>query len=382
MSEHRRPAEQAEVPSGTQDSSPQPEHRRAAQDSSPQRVEAGRRVAVDGVAIATLDEAAAAGPHADDALTPARRVLRLGAEALRALEQRLNAEFLEAVYVIEAAFGRVIVSGIGKSGIIARKLAATLTSTGMPAVFLHPVEGMHGDLGIVGRGDAAILISKSGESDELNLLVQHLSRLGVPIVALTGCSDSTLGRAATVALDCSIAEEACPFDLTPTTSTTAAIAMGDALAVMLLERRGFTRDDFARLHPGGALGRKLTLYVRDVMLAADYPWLPPDAPMRACIVLLAEKRGTVPIVDAGQRVIGVVTAGDLTRLMDREERFLDIPVAEVMNHHPKVTHSDTLGAAAVFQMETHGIMALPVVDAAARLVGIVHLHDLLRANAV
>lgn len=332
---------------------------------------------------ASASPAAPAAHTADaDALAAARRVLRFGAEALRALEQRLDADFLAAVEILESAFGRVIVSGIGKSGIIARKLAATLTSTGTPAVYLHPVEGLHGDLGIVGRGDAAILVSKSGASDELTRLVEHLSRFGVPIVALTGSSDSTLGRAADVALDCAIAEEACPFDLTPTTSTTAALAMGDALAVTLLERRGFTRDDFARLHPGGALGRKLTLYVRDVMIAADYPWLPPDAPMRTCVISLAEKRGTVPIVDGGQRVIGVVTAGDLTRLMERQERFLDIPVTDVMNTEPKLTHPDTLGAAAVFQMEKYGIMALPVVDAAERLIGIVHLHDLLRANAV
>jgi arabinose-5-phosphate isomerase len=332
-------------------------------------------------AITQLEQDRAA--HGEDALIgAARRVLRLGAEALSGLEARIGDAFLDAIRLIDAASGRVIASGIGKSGIIARKLAATMTSTGTPAVFLHPVEGMHGDLGIVGRDDVAILVSKSGESDELNRLVQYLSRLGVPIVALTGRPGSTLGRAARVVLDCSVGEEACPFDLTPTTSTTATLAVGDALAVALLIRRGFTREDFARLHPGGALGRKLTLHVRDVMLWSDYPWLPPGAPMRACVVLLAEKRGTVPIIDAGHRVIGVVTAGDLTRLMEREEHFLDIDVEHVMNRSPKVTGPDTLAAAALFQMETHGIMAMPVVDESQRLIGIVHLHDLLRANAV
>lgn len=335
------------------------------------------RAATTGVDQVTAHSAEDAG-----ALEAARRVLRLAAGALEALETRIDDDFLAAVRVIERAAGRIIVSGIGKSGIIARKLAATLTSTGTPALFLHPVEGMHGDLGIVGRDDAALLLSKSGESNELNRLVQHLSRLGVPIVALTGRPASALGRAAAVTLDCSITEEACPFDLTPTTSTTAALAMGDALAVALLLRRGFTRDDFARLHPGGELGRKLTLYVRDVMSEADYPSLPPDASMRACVVLLAEKRGTVPVIDGERRVIGVVTAGDLTRLMEREPQFLDVEVGNVMSRQPKLARPDNLAAAAVFQMETHGIMAMPVVDDSDRLIGMVHLHDLLRANAV
>jgi arabinose-5-phosphate isomerase len=322
-------------------------------------------------------------PSDDGALLAAgRRVVRLEADALRALEDRLDAAFAAAVRVLHACRGRVIVSGIGKSGIIARKIAATLTSTGTPALFLHPVEGLHGDLGIVGRDDVAILLSKSGESDELVALVQYLSRLGVRMIALTSRPGSALGRGAAVVLDCSVAEEACPNDLAPTTSTTAALAMGDALAVALLQLRGFTRDDFARLHPGGSLGRKLTLRVRDVMLDHDYPSLPPDATMRACIVLLAEKRGTVPIVDAAGGVIGVVTAGDLTRLMERREDFFDLPVRDVMTVRPRVTEADALAAAAVYQMETHGIMALPVVAQDGRLIGIVHLHDLLRANAV
>lgn len=320
----------------------------------------------------------------DDAerLARARRVVRLEAEALLALERRLDDTFLRAVQLILEAPGRVIVSGIGKSGIIGRKIAATLTSTGTPAVFLHPVEGLHGDLGIVGRDDVAILISKSGESSELTGLVDYLSRLGVPIVALTGRSDSTLARAATVVLDCSVAEEACPFDLAPTTSTTATLAMGDALAVALLLRRGFTREDFARLHPGGALGRKLTVRVRDVMLREDYPFMSVDGRMRECIVLLAEKRGTVPIIDGDRRVVGVVTAGDLTRLMESEEQIFEVPVSRVMNRNPKLTEPDVLAAGAVFLMEKHGIMALPVVDADRRLVGIVHLHDLMRAGVV
>ncbi len=318
---------------------------------------------------------------ADQLLETGRRVVRMETESLRALEERLDSTFVRAVELLARSEGRVIISGIGKSGIIGRKLAATLTSTGTPASFLHPGEGLHGDLGLVGRNDVAILISKSGESEELRGLLEYLSRLGVPLIAMTGRVDSTLGRAASVALDCSVAEEACPHDLAPTTSTTVTLALGDALAVALLQTKGFSREDFARLHPGGALGRKLTLRVTDVMLAADMPWLYQTASMRECVVLLAEKRGTVPIVDQQQRVIGVVTAGDLTRLMERSEQFFELPVSDVMNRSAKTIDADELASAAVFIMEKHGIMALPVVSNE-KLVGIVHLHDLLRAGAV
>jgi arabinose-5-phosphate isomerase len=317
----------------------------------------------------------------EELLQRARGVIRAEAEALHALEERIAAPFLDAVGIIARAPGRVIVSGIGKSGIIGRKIAATLTSTGTPAIFLHPVEGMHGDLGIVGRGDVAILISKSGESDELTGLTEYLSRQGVAILAMTGRAESMLARAATVVLDCAVTEEACPHDLAPTTSTTVTLALGDALAVALLLHKGFTREDFAQLHPGGALGRKLTLRVRDIMLAQDYPALPVQATMRDCIVLLAKQRGTVPIVDDDARLVGVVTAGDLTRLMERETAFFETPVSAIMTRNPKATRPEELAAAAVFQMESFGIMALPVVDEEQRLCGIVHLHDLLRAGA-
>jgi arabinose-5-phosphate isomerase len=313
----------------------------------------------------------------------AREVVRAEARAVAALEDRIDADFLAAVRTVADAPGRVVVSGVGKSGIIGRKIAATLTSTGTPAMFLHPVEGLHGDLGIVGRDDVAILISKSGETSELSGLVEFLSRSGVSIISMTGRTDSSLARAGTVVLDCSVEEEACPMDLAPTTSTTVTLAMGDALAVALLLRKGFGAEDFARLHPGGALGRKLTLRVRDVMLTdpEDVPRIGPDEAMRRCIVLLAEKRGTAVVVDGEDRVLGVVTAGDLTRLMEREEEVFTLPVRSVMSPSPKLTGPDVLGSAAVYQMETHGIMALPVVEDD-RLVGIVHLHDLMRAGAV
>jgi arabinose-5-phosphate isomerase len=312
----------------------------------------------------------------------ARRVLEVEGRAVLALADRIDPDFVKAVELLAEAQGRVIVSGIGKSGIIGRKISATLTSTGTPATFLHPVEGLHGDMGIVGRQDVAILISKSGDTSELAGLTDYLVRLGVPIIALTARTGSALARAAAVTLDCSVAEEACPLDLAPTTSTTAALAMGDALAVVLLQRKGFRAEDFALLHPGGFLGRKLSVRVEDVMVGEDFPWLGEEARMRDCIVPLAQMRGTVPIVDEGRRVVGVVTAGDLTRLMERDGGFLDVPVREVMTRTPKLARVGELASAAVHRMEKYGIMALPVVDGTERLRGIVHLHDLMRSGVV
>src|SRR6266446_7042180 len=312
-----------------------------------------------------------------------RRVLALEAEAIGRVAERLGPAFSAAVRLLERAKGRLIVSGVGKSGLIARKIAATFTSTGTPASFLHPVDSLHGDLGIVGRRDVAILLSKSGASDELFGLVSQLKRLGVPIIAITGDPESILGRQAEVVLDASVAEEACPETLAPTTSTTVALALSDALAVALLEVKGFRREQFAALHPGGVLGRKLLLRVADVMLTHDLPLLTPDRPMRECVLLLAEKRGTVAVVEeSGRHLAGVVTAGDLTRLMEKTDKFLDIPVGDVMTRTPKATTAEELASAAVSVMERHGIMALPVLDGDRNVVGIVHLHDLMKAGAV
>jgi arabinose-5-phosphate isomerase len=319
---------------------------------------------------------------AAEVLAQGRRVLRMEARAVAALEERLGDAFVGAVRAILDATGRVLVSGVGKSGIIGRKIAATLTSTGTPATFLHPVEALHGDLGIVRAGDVAILLSKSGESEELHGLLEFFGRSGVRVIALTGRPHSTLARHAEFVLDCGVSEEACPHDLAPTSSTTAALAMGDALAVALLQARGFGRDDFARLHPGGSLGRRLLLRVRDVMLTDDLPTLPPEATMRECVVLLAEKRGTVAVVNADSVLLGVVTSGDLTRLMEREEQFFSIAVSDVMTTTPKTAEPDQLAAAAVGVMERFGVMALPVLDPDRRVIGMVHLHDLMRAGAV
>ncbi|MFM9012222.1 MAG: SIS domain-containing protein, partial [Gemmatimonadota bacterium] len=280
-----------------------------------------------------------------------------------------------------AARRKLLVLGIGKSGNIGRKIAATLTSTGTPATFLHPTESLHGDLGIVGAHDVAILLSKSGETVELLPLMEQLTRLGVPTIAITGTVDSTLGRHARVALDAAVREEACPHDLAPTTSTTLALALGDALAVVLLEAKGFRREDFARFHPGGALGRKLLLRVRDVMVSEDLPILPLATTMREAVVELAKRRGICLIADAAHQLLGVITTGDLSRLMESGREIFSIPVAEVMHRTPKVIDADALASAAVHLMETKGVVAVPVLDGSRRIVGVVHLHDLLRAGA-
>jgi arabinose-5-phosphate isomerase len=310
-----------------------------------------------------------------------RRVLELERDAVAEASKRLGDEFASAVTLIKNSTGRVIVAGIGKSGLIARKIAATMTSTGTPAFVLHPTESVHGDLGIVTDHDVAILLSKSGETQELLPLLEQLTRLGVPCIAITGEKDSTLAKNSTVALDGWVKEEACPHDLAPTTSTTLALALGDALAVALLEEKGFKREDFARFHPGGSLGRKLLLRVRDVMLTDELPILGPDATMKEAIVQLAKRRGICLVQRADATLLGVVTTGDLTRLMQAQGDVMGVKVSDVMSKTPRTVHAEELGSAAVHLMETSGIIALPVLDAAETVVGVVHLHDLMRAGA-
>ncbi|MEZ4589366.1 MAG: KpsF/GutQ family sugar-phosphate isomerase [Gemmatimonadales bacterium] len=313
-----------------------------------------------------------------DAVAVGRRVLALEAGAIEAAAGRLDRSFARAVETLAGA-DRVIVSGVGKSGLVARKIAATLTSTGTPASFLHPTDSLHGDLGPVAPRDAAIVLSKSGETEELFGLLSILARRGVPVIAVTGAPDSTVGRAAAVVLHGGVSEEACPHDLAPTASTTVALALGDALAVALLEHKGFSREAFAELHPGGALGRKLLLRVRDLMVPLRDLLAPGDT-MRKAVVHLAHQRG-MAIVAVGDRLEGVITAGDLSRLAERGEDYLALPVDGVMTRDPKTVAHDELAAHAVGLMERHGIMVLPVLDGD-RLVGAVHLHDLLRGGAV
>lgn len=329
----------------------------------------------------------------EELLAAGRRVIGIEASALESLAGRLDGSFVRACRLVADARGRVLVSGVGKSGYIARKIAATLTSTGTPAAFLHPVEALHGDLGIVGSHDVALVVSKSGDTSGAAGLIEHLVRRSVPIVAILGIPSGDLARRATLVLDASVSEEAWPSnghdgdiagltDLLPTASTTAALALGDALAVAVLRLKGFQASDFAALHPGGALGRKLSLRVADVMVSQAYPWLGEGATIKQAIAPLAHMRGTVPVVDEGRRLVGVLTAGDLTRLMEREADFLSVPVSDVMTRHPKIATPDELGSAAASRMEAHGVMALPVLREDGSLVGVVHLHDLMRAGAV
>ena len=318
----------------------------------------------------------------DEIIERGRRVVQLEREALEEIEGRLGEEFARAVRIIADSKGRVIVAGVGKSGLIGRKIAATLTSTGTPASFLHPVDSVHGDLGIVGGEDVAILISKSGESDELLELLAHLKGFGVRTIAITGGHTSALARHCDVSLDAGVREEACPHDLAPTTSTTAALVLGDALAVALLQEKGFLREDFARLHPGGALGRKLVVQIDEIMLRDNLPVLAESDTMREAIVMIAQRRGIAIVVDGTRRVDGVFTAGDLSRLIERGGDILPIVVKTVMTTKPKIARAGELASAVAYRMEQHGIMAMPVVDDDNGLVGVVHLHDLLRARVV
>jgi arabinose-5-phosphate isomerase len=311
-----------------------------------------------------------------------KRVIQLERDAVAAIEARVNEDFARAVRLIAESSGRVIVAGVGKSGLIGRKIAATLTSTGTPASFLHPADSAHGDLGIVGRDDVAILISKSGESDELLALLAHLKGFGVRTIAISGDVASALARNCDVSLDAAVREEACPHDLAPTTSTTAALVLGDALAVALLQEKGFKREDFARIHPGGALGRQLVVRVDDIMLRQDLPVLHHAATMREAIVMIARRRGIAIIVDEMQRVTGVLSAGDLSKMIERGGDIFPIAVQSVMTKNPKIARAGELGSAVAYRMEEIGIVAMPVVDDAGSLVGVVHLHDLLRARVL
>ena len=317
-------------------------------------------------------------------LASARRALVIEARALETLTPRLGPAFAQACRICLECRGRVVVTGMGKSGHIAGKIAATLASTGTPAFFLHPAEAGHGDLGMITRSDAVLALSNSGETPELVLLLPHLKRLAVPLIVMSGKSDSTLGRAADVALDVGVPEEACPFNLAPTASTTATLAMGDALAVAVLEARGFTRADFARSHPGGALGRKLLLHVEDLMRTGDaIPRIAADAPLSAGLLEMSRKGlGMTVVVDAGERILGVFTDGDLRRALDRQIDVHATVMSTVMTAGGRTIGARELAAAAVHLMEVHRVTALPVVDARGCLVGALNIHDLMRAGVV
>jgi arabinose-5-phosphate isomerase len=317
-------------------------------------------------------------------LATARRALAIEARAVEALLARLDGRFAAACQVCLDCQGRVVVTGMGKSGHIARKIAATLASTGTPAFFLHPAEAGHGDLGMITRGDAVLALSNSGETPELLLLLPHLARLAVPLIVMAGKTDSTLGRAATVALDVSVPEEACPLNLAPTASTTATLAMGDALAVAVLEARGFTKLDFARSHPGGTLGRQLLMHVEQIMRTGDaLPRVGPQTRLGEGLLEMSRKGiGMTVIVDDGNRILGVFTDGDLRRALDRHVDVHGVAMNEVMTSPCKSIGPQDLAAEAVHLMELHRITALPVADEQGRLIGALNVHDLFRAGVM
>ena len=319
----------------------------------------------------------------DRILNRGRAVLETEASAVTALIPRLGTAFVNACQTILACKGRVVVTGMGKSGHIGSKLAATLASTGTPAFFVHPGEASHGDIGMITRNDVLLALSNSGETAEVLLLIPHLSRLGVPVIAVTGNARSTLARAASVHLDVSVAEEACPLNLAPTASTTATLALGDALAVSLLEARGFTPQDFARSHPGGTLGRKLLLHVADVMRSGDdLPIVSPSMTLAEGLVIMSKKGlGMCVVVDAGH-MQGVFTDGDLRRALDLRANVHQTLMREVMTSPGKRILASELAAEAAHLMEKFRITALPVVDAEGVLKGALNVHDLLRAGVL
>ena len=327
-------------------------------------------------------------PHAinDEALVlSARTVIATEAATIRALEPRIGPEFVEACRLIMSCAGRVVVTGMGKSGHVARKIAATLASTGTPAFFVHPGEASHGDLGMILPQDIVLALSNSGETDEVLFILPVLKRQGIPLIAITGNERSSLADQADVHLDASISAEACPLGLAPTASTTAALVMGDALAIALLEARGFTSEDFARSHPAGSLGRRLLLHIGDVMHTGEgIPVVAPDASLTAALMEMTRKHlGMTAVVDAERRLLGVFTDGDLRRALDDEDVDLrGATVAELMTRGPKTIGADKLAIEAAQMMEKHQIHALLVVDERQRVVGALNIHDLLRARVV
>jgi arabinose-5-phosphate isomerase len=320
----------------------------------------------------------------ENSLQLARRVLSIEAEAVRALIDRIDQSFLAAIDLILASRGRVVVSGIGKSGHVARKIASTLASTGTPAYFVHAAEASHGDLGMVRPEDVFICISYSGESAELLDIVPLVKRQGAKLIALTGEAGSTLAREADVHLDAGVAQEACPLNLAPTASTTAALAMGDALAVALLDARGFSEADFARSHPGGALGRKLLTHVADVMRRGDeIPSVPLEATLPEAILEITRKQlGMTAVLDSAGKVAGIFTDGDLRRTVEKIPNLQTATIAEVMSPGPHLIRPQALAVEAVELMERHRINQLLVVDDQGMLVGALNMHDLFRAKVV
>ena len=328
--------------------------------------------------------ARAVSPKGGTSLDVGRRVLDIEARAVQALVQRLDGGFSEAVDLLYRCKGKVVVSGMGKSGLIGQKIAATLASTGTPSFFLHPAEGLHGDLGMLARLDVLIAISNSGETQEILQLLPFMERMGIPVVAVVGRMGSTLAKNSAVVLDVSVAEEACPMGLAPTASTTVALAMGDALAVALLEKRGFKEQDFAQFHPGGTLGRRLLVKVRDLMHKGQELPQVGEAVLASMAILeiSAKKLGMTTVVDRAGVLLGTITDGDLRRFVQQGGDFSKTTAGSLASRRPKLIGPDELAAKAVKMMERYAITTLVVADNAKRIIGVVHLHDLLKHGIV
>jgi len=313
-----------------------------------------------------------------------KRVLEIEARAIAALVDRLDERFAKAVDLLHRCPGKVVVSGMGKSGLIGQKIAATLASTGTPAFFVHPADGIHGDLGMLAKQDALLAISNSGETEEVIKLLPFMKRLNIPIISLTGRTQSTLAKNSDVVLDVSVSEEACPLGLAPTSSTTAALAMGDAVAIALLQKRGFKEEDFAQFHPGGALGRRLLFKVRDLMHQGDaLPRISATAAARDAIrEITAKKLGMTTVVNAKGQLVGVITDGDLRRFLEKGNSLAKAKAKDLGSKSPRTIQADALAAKALQTMEQFSITSIVVVDERNRLSGVIHLHDLLKNGVV
>ncbi|MEN3044187.1 MAG: KpsF/GutQ family sugar-phosphate isomerase [Candidatus Hydrothermales bacterium] len=314
----------------------------------------------------------------------AKDVLRLEAEGIKRIINLLDVEFARAVELILNTKGKLIVTGLGKSGIVGKKIAATFTSTGTPAMYLHPSESLHGDLGVVSETDTAFFISKSGQTEELQILLPFFKRKNIPIISLTANRESDLAKDSDVVLYVPVDKEACPYDLAPTVSTTVFLAIGDALAIVVMEQKSFKAEDFAALHPGGVIGKRFWLKVKDMMVKdKDVPIVHKDSPMKDVIIEMTQKRGITSVVDDDGKVVGVITDGDLRRLLEKSwEKIFTYRAHEIMTTNPKIIGPNALAYTAARKMEEYKITALIVVDEENKPIGVIHLHDLMKANVI
>ena len=317
-----------------------------------------------------------------DVIEIGKRVIRIEANAVAELEDRIDENFAEVVDLILGSTGRVVITGVGKSGIIARKIVATMNSTGTPALYLHPADAIHGDLGVVRKEDVVICISKSGDTVEVLRLIPIFKRIGVPVISMVGNLNSQLARLSDYVLNVSVKEEACPYNLAPTASTTATLAMGDALAIALLEKRNFTVENFALFHPGGNLGKRLLLKVKELMVSGkDVPIVHTSTPMKETIIEMTSKRlGATCVVDDKGKLVGIITDGDLRRLLHRTENVFGLTAGEVMTRNPKTIKEDALAVVALQEMEHYNITQLVVIDDERFPIGMIHIHDLVKAG--